>query len=72
MVEGGGVGLGAEDAFVSVVRRVSWGGKGRGGVLQGVTENAEGEDCYGEEVAGSEGVAVEEAGERFVVVFWGV
>ena len=47
------------------------GGRGRGGVLQGVTENAEGEDCYGEEVAGSERVAVEEAGERFVVVFWG-
>ena len=38
--------------------------------IQGVAEDAEGEDCYGEEVAGSEGVAVEEAGEGFVVVFW--
>ena len=41
------------------------------GRIQGVAEYAEGEDCYGEEVAGSEGVAVEEAGEGFVVVFWG-
>ena len=43
----------------------------REGGIQCVAENAEGEDCNGEEVAGSEGVAVEEAGKNFVMVFWG-
>jgi len=39
--------------------------------VEGIAEKAEGEDCEGEEVAATEGVAVEEAGEDFVVVFWG-
>ncbi len=41
----------------------------RGGGLQGIAEETEGEDGEGEGVAGSKGIAVEEAGERFVVVF---
>lgn len=45
--------------------------------VQGIAEETEGEDCYGESVAGAEGVTAEEAGEGFVVVFcvgseWGL
>jgi hypothetical protein len=31
-------------------------------LVEGIAEETEGEDCYGEDVAGAEGVAVEEAG----------
>ncbi len=56
-----------------MVEGVSWGvGIGRGGEVQGIAEETEGEDCEGEGVAGSEGVAVEEAGEGLVVVFCGL
>jgi hypothetical protein len=74
VVEEGVEGLVAEGAFVAVgVEGVSWGvGIGRGGEVQGIAEETEGEDCEGEGVAGSEGVAVEEAGEGFVVVFCGL
>ena len=37
--------------------------------VQGIAEETEGEDRYGESVAGAEGVTAEEAGEGFVVVF---
>jgi len=75
VVEEGVEGLVAEGAFVAVgVEGVSWGVGGvlGGGGVQGIAEETEGEDCEGEGVAGSEGVAVEEAGEGFVVVFCGL
>lgn len=70
-MEGGVVGLGGEGGFVAE-RGGQWGfweeGRGLGQV---VTEEAEGEDGQGEGVAGAEGVAIEEASEGFVVVFYG-
>ena len=75
--EGGG-GLGAEGAFVAVggrewLVRVSREG-GNGGAKEGgeqeVTEEAEGEDCDGEGVAAVAGVAAEEVGDGFGVVFF--
>lgn len=66
MVEAGGVGLGAEDAFVPVGRgEVSAGMVGEGGLgamlwgffwtdVQGIAEETEGEDRYGKSVAGAE------------------
>jgi len=70
-VEGGVVGLGGEGGFVAE-RGGQWGfweeGRGLGQV---VTEEAEGEDGQGEGVAGAEGVAIEEASEGFIVVFYG-
>ncbi len=70
-MEGGVVGLGGEGGFVAE-RGGQWGfwedGRGLGQV---VTEEAEGEDGQGEGVAGAEGVAIEEASEGFIVVFYG-
>lgn len=40
-------------------------------LVEGIAEETEAEDCEGEEVAGAEGVTAKEAGEGFVVVFWG-
>lgn len=63
-------GLGAEGAFESagfLGGFVRWGGRVGGGRRrrgdgQGIAEETEGEDCEGEGVAGSLGVAVEETG----------
>lgn len=70
-MEGGVVGLRGEGVLVAG-RGGQWGfwGEGRG-LGQVVTEEGEGEDGQGEAVAGAEGVAIEEAGEGFVVVFYG-
>lgn len=71
MLEGGVRGLGAEGAFESVgflLLVFCW--RGGGGKVQGIAEKTQGEDREGEGVAGALGVAVEEAGEGFMVVFY--
>lgn len=42
-----------------------------GALVEDVAKDAEGEDCYGEAVAGMERVAARELGEGLVVVLWG-
>lgn len=41
-------------------------------MVQVVAEDAEGEDGYGKGIAAQAGVAAEELGYDFVVVFWGL
>jgi hypothetical protein len=38
-------------------------------LVEEIAKDAEGEDCYGKKVAAESGVAVEETGEDFIVVF---
>lgn len=59
---GGGLGVGREEERV---RRLF----GDGGLVDVVADDAEGEDCGCEGVAGCHGAAAEELGEDFVVVF---
>lgn len=69
-MEGGVVGLEGESGFVAGGVSIEYGG-GRGCKDEHViTKDAEREDGQGEGVTGTDGVAIEEAGEGFVVVFW--